>query len=37
MTISTLSAGLLITVVAVALELLNMDYKNEKERFENSK
>lgn len=37
MTISTLTAGLLITVVTVALELLNKDYENERNRFENSK
>ena len=37
MTISTLTAGLLITVVTVALELLNRDYENERNEFENSK
>lgn len=37
MTISTLTAGILITVVTVALELLNKDYENERKEFENSK
>lgn len=36
MTINTLAAGLLITVIATALELLNRDYEKEKEEFENS-
>lgn len=34
MTISTITAGLLITVVTVALELLDRDYQKEKEAFE---
>lgn len=36
MTLSTFAAGLLITVVAAALELLNRDYEKEREEFENS-
>lgn len=35
MTVSTLAAGLLITVVAAALELINKDYEKEREEFEN--
>ena len=34
MTISTITAGLLITVVTVALELLDKDYQKEKDEFE---
>lgn len=36
MTLSTFAAGLLITVVAAALELMDKDHKKEKEEFENS-
>ena len=36
MTFSTFAAGLLITVVAAAIELLNKGYEKEKEEFENS-
>ena len=36
MSISTFTAGLLITVVAVSLELINKVYENEKKEFENS-
>lgn len=35
MTLSTFAAGLLITVVTTALELLNRDYEKEREEFEN--
>lgn len=34
MTISTFAAGLIITAVTVALELLDRDYQKEKEEFE---
>ena len=36
MTLSTFAAGLLITVVAAALELMNKDYEKERDEFENS-
>ena len=36
MTLSTFAAGLLITIVAVALELDNKIYEKEREEFENS-
>lgn len=35
MTLSTFAAGLLITVVAVALELVDKSYEKEREEFEN--
>ena len=37
MSISTFSAVFLITVVTAALELMNRDYENERNEFENSK
>lgn len=37
MSISTLSAAFLITVVTVTLELLDRDYEKERNEFENSK
>lgn len=37
MTLSTLSAAVLIAVVTVGLELLEKDYEKEKKEFENSK
>lgn len=36
MTLSTFAAGLLITVVAAALELVDKSYEKEREEFENS-
>lgn len=36
MTLSTLAAGLLITVVAAAIELIDKSYEKEREEFENS-
>lgn len=37
MSISTFSAVFLITVVTATLELMNRDYENERNEFENSK
>ena len=36
MTLSTIAAGVLITVVAAALELMDKTYEKEREEFENS-
>ena len=36
MTLSTLAVGLLITVVAAAIELIDKSYEKEREEFENS-